>query len=111
MPVGVTSRAAHNMVRTVAEGKVVWPGLAAGGHSREQAMDRAQAELARGVERYIFRRVAADPSPLLDDHTREIIAEAIAWAVTRALGVQSSGPAGQGADVRSPLHLRVGASR
>jgi hypothetical protein len=99
------------MVRTVAEGKVVWPRLAGGGHSREQAMDRAQAELARGVERYIFRRVAADPSPLLDDHTREIIAEAIAWAVTRALGVQSSGPADQSADVRSPLYLRVGASR
>jgi hypothetical protein len=44
-----------------------------------------QAELARGVERYIFRRVAADPSPLLDDHTREIIAEAVAWAVVHAL--------------------------
>jgi hypothetical protein len=44
-----------------------------------------RAELARGVERYIFRRVAADPSPLLDDHTREIIAEAIAWAVVHAL--------------------------
>ena len=51
-------------------------------------MDRTQAELARGVERYMFRRVAADPSPLLDDHTREIIAEAIAWAVTRAIGMQ-----------------------
>ena len=48
-------------------------------------MDRMQAELARGVERYIFRRVAADPSPLLDDHTREIIAEAVAWAVVHAL--------------------------
>jgi len=29
--------------------------------------------------------VAADPSPLLDDHTREIIAEAVAWAVVHAL--------------------------
>jgi hypothetical protein len=48
-------------------------------------VDRMQAELARGVERYIFRRVAADPSPLLDDHTREIIAEAVAWAVVHAL--------------------------
>jgi hypothetical protein len=48
-------------------------------------MERMRAELARGVERYIFRRVAADPSPLLDDHTREIIAEAIAWAVVHAL--------------------------
>ena len=48
-------------------------------------MERMQAELARGVERYNFRRVAADPSPLLDDHTREIIAEAIAWAVVHAL--------------------------
>jgi len=48
-------------------------------------VDRMQAELARGVERYIFRRVAADPSPLLDDHTREIIAEAVAWAVVQAL--------------------------
>src|SRR5919199_6913666 len=56
---------------------------------RGKGMDRAQAELARGVERYMFRRVAADPSPLLDDHTREIIAEAIAWAVTRAIGMQA----------------------
>ncbi len=76
-------------------------------------MDRAQAELARGVERYMFRRVAADPSPLLDDHTREIIAEAIAWAVTRAIGMQLDGhaapsPAGE---VRPPMPLRVGASR
>jgi hypothetical protein len=44
-----------------------------------------RAELARGVERYIFRRVAADPSPLLDDLSREIIAEAIAWAVVHGL--------------------------
>ena len=48
-------------------------------------MERRRAELARGVERYMFRRVAAENSPLLDDHTREIIAEAIAWAVDHAL--------------------------
>jgi hypothetical protein len=74
-------------------------------------MDRAQAELARGVERYMFRRVAADSSPLLDDHTREIIAEAIAWAVTRAIGMQGSAHAGPSAEGRSPVALRVGASR
>ena len=76
-------------------------------------MDRAQAELARGVERYMFRRVAADPSPLLDDHTREIIAEAIAWAVTRAVGMQLDGhaAASPGGEARSPMPLRVGASR
>ena len=53
-------------------------------------MERMRAELARGVERYIFRRVAADPSPLLDDHTREILAEAIAWAVVHALSAHTA---------------------
>ena len=48
-------------------------------------MERRRAELARGVERYMFRRAAVDCSPLLDDHTREILAEAIAWAVDHAL--------------------------
>jgi hypothetical protein len=48
-------------------------------------MEQMPVELARGVERYMFRRVAADPSPLLDDHTREILAEAIAWAVAQGL--------------------------
>jgi hypothetical protein len=56
-------------------------------------MERMQAEVARGVERYIFRRVAADPSPLLDDHTREIIAEAIAWAVVHALSTHTASEA------------------
>ena len=74
-------------------------------------MDRAQAELARGVERYMFRRVAADPSPLLDDHTREIIAEAIAWAVTRAVGQLQSHPSAAAAvEARpsSPLRMAAG---
>lgn len=52
-------------------------------------MDRLRAELERGVERYLFRRVAAEESPLLDDHTREIIAGAIAWAV--AYGISAHG--------------------
>jgi hypothetical protein len=60
-------------------------------------MERLRAELARGVERYMFRRVAADPSPLLDDHTREIIAEAIAWAVVHALNThRATEPHGDG---------------
>ena len=53
-------------------------------------MERMRAELARGVERYMFRRVAAEPSPLLDDHTREVIAEAIAWAVTQAVTIHTA---------------------
>ena len=53
-------------------------------------MERMRAELARGVERYIFRRVAADTSPLLDDHTREILAEAIAWAVVHAVSAHAT---------------------
>lgn len=73
-------------------------------------MERMRAELARGVERYIFRRVAADPSPLLDDHTREIIAEAIAWAVTHALaGHVASDAHGEGASappLTRPIALR-----
>ena len=56
-------------------------------------MERMRAEVARGVERYMFRRVAADPSPLLDDHTREIIAEAIAWAVVHALSAHTAAEA------------------
>jgi hypothetical protein len=76
-------------------------------------MDRTQAELARGVERYMFRRVAADPSPLLDDHTREIIAEAIAWAVTRALSMQAESQAARSAadETRSSSPLRLAATR
>jgi hypothetical protein len=73
-------------------------------------MERMRAELARGVERYIFRRVAADPSPLLDDHTREVIAEAIAWAVTHALAAHVAADAhGEGASVpplARPVALR-----
>jgi hypothetical protein len=66
-------------------------------------MERAQAELARGVERYIFRRVAVDASPLLDDHTREIIAEAIAWAAMRAVALhtESEPHPGRGRDHQS----------
>ncbi len=72
-------------------------------------MERMRAELARGVERYIFRRVAADPSPLLDDHTREIIAEAIAWAVVHALSAHAAaephGEAGNGSPLPRPVAL------
>ena len=76
-------------------------------------MERAQAELARGVERYIFRRVAADESPLLDDHTREIIAEAIAWAVTRAIGMhtESEPHAGRPSERRPVAALPLAARR
>jgi hypothetical protein len=75
-------------------------------------MDRTQAELARGIERYMFRRVAADPSPLLDDHTREIIAEAIAWAVTRALGQLDAHPSvAPAAEARPSSPIRIAASR
>ena len=73
-------------------------------------MERMQAELARGVERYIFRRVAADPSPLLDDHTREIIAEAVAWAVVHALRGHCADVAHGDADRRTatPISLATG---
>jgi hypothetical protein len=70
-------------------------------------VERTQAELARGVERYMFRRVAADPSPLLDDHTREIIAEAIAWAVHRAIAMQDDRHVAD-SRTRSPIPLSVG---
>jgi hypothetical protein len=73
-------------------------------------MERMRAELARGVERYIFRRVAADPSPLLDDHTREIIAEAIAWAVCHALTAHTAAAAHQ-RDVDPPAVARPMALR
>ncbi|HEY7061332.1 MAG TPA: hypothetical protein VII06_07640 [Chloroflexota bacterium] len=67
-------------------------------------MERMRAELARGVERYIFRRVAADPSPLLDDHTREIIAEAIAWAVVHGLSTHLAAEP-HGEDTSAPSRL------
>jgi hypothetical protein len=72
-----------------------------------------QAELARGVERYMFRRIAADPSPLLDDHTREILAEAIAWAVTQALRAHlADGAHGdQPADCRSAAPIPLATRR
>jgi len=60
----------------------------------------------------MFRRVAADPSPLLDDHTREIIAEAIAWAVTRAVGQLESHPsAAVAAEARPSTPIRMAAGR
>ena len=73
-------------------------------------MERMRAELARGVERYIFRRTAADPSPLLDDHTREILAEAIAWAVVHALDAHT-GSEPHGDDLSTSVAARPVALR
>jgi hypothetical protein len=50
-----------------------------------------EAELARVAERFMFRRAVTDDSPLLDDNTREIIADAIAHTVVRALELQAEG--------------------